>query len=107
VGTGFPIRSCAKNNLKRDGDPPRAIALECAGRSSSAVRVLSLGLSEARKRGHRDSVSRADLEEVIGQLIERVSHLHAQNDERSDHQIEAEMHEGLEPKADVRPTRRD
>jgi hypothetical protein len=31
-------------------------------------------------------------QEEIGQLVKRISHLDAQNDERSDHQIEAEMH---------------
>ena len=49
----------------------------------------------------------AQLQEIVGELIERIGHFHAENDERRDHQIEAKMHGGFEPNALLRPTRRD
>jgi hypothetical protein len=44
------------------------------------------------------SGSRADLKNETGQLIERVDRLQAQKNQRRDHQIETEMHEGLATK---------
>src|SRR6516165_6009104 len=42
-------------------------------------------------------------QEEIGQLVKRISHLDAQNDERSNHQIEAEMHRRRWTKCFLRP----
>jgi hypothetical protein len=55
----------------------------------------------------RRSLSAGSKEE-IGQLIERINHLSAHNDERCDHQIKAKMHcQGGAQKFFLQPSRND
>jgi hypothetical protein len=63
--------------------------------------------SSARCRWALAHAISARLQKIVGELIKRISDLYAENDERRDHQIEAEMHGGFEPNALLRPTRRD
>jgi hypothetical protein len=61
-----------------------------------------MAMTSAPKRLHCGAMrsgSRADLKNETGQLIEGVDRLQAQKNQRRDHQIETEMHEGLQPNA--------
>ena len=67
---------------------------------ASALRPRAPTLRATR---HDAAACPGDLQNQASQLIERVSDLHAHQDERCDHEIETKMHEGFAPNISCGP----
>lgn len=72
-----------------------------ASRRLASHRACVNRVIRSSERARQDLPVRSQKE--IGQLVKRIGHLDAQNDERSNHQIEAEMHRRRWTKCFLRP----
>jgi hypothetical protein len=76
-------------------------ALKSSDAASRKPREPLAGFSLSRQQAFVQA-AQPPSKEKIGDLIERVKHLNAHDDERCDHQIETKMHCGLCSKAFMR-----